>query len=335
MMAARDPSVRVDASHFTPYIIPPTIPAEIASLSTTDQPMFTSPALDFAKHSKELLSIADALAILSDLNVQLSEPIDYLKDMREIAEVEDLAQAASALKDKVLAEAVDRALHKFNLLTKPPAKKRHSLKGSEMRGQRPNINSVPSSIPYQNLSTHSFDPTLSAEQRAYYHYLRGYIYLCSTQYNKLAEDNLSSALKLDPSNAEAWRCMGLSYFRKKDLPNARRCFDRAIELKRNEKTLYELSVMIRQTLPEDMEKLELQLEESVSFTKELMDANVQNIKAWEEYAEALADFAQARRLDAMLVAVAENEIRKIRIFAQDFPRLLMDGVSSGPVAENN
>ncbi|OUM67288.1 hypothetical protein PIROE2DRAFT_5352 [Piromyces sp. E2] len=58
--------------------------------------------------------------------------------------------------------------------------------------------------PYQlHLSHHNFDPTLSNEQKAYYHYLRGYLYNIFDYYHHLAEKNLSMAIKLNPYLSEA------------------------------------------------------------------------------------------------------------------------------------
>jgi len=65
-----------------------------------------------------------------------------------------------------------------------------------------------------HISNHSFDPTLSNEQKAYYHYLRGYLYNILDHYHYLAEKNLSMAVKLDPNLSEAWSELAECYLKK-------------------------------------------------------------------------------------------------------------------------
>lgn len=65
-----------------------------------------------------------------------------------------------------------------------------------------------------HLSNHSFDPTLSNEQKAYYYYLRGYLYNILDYYHYLAEKNLSMAIKLDPNLSEAWSELAECYLKK-------------------------------------------------------------------------------------------------------------------------
>ncbi len=64
------------------------------------------------------------------------------------------------------------------------------------------------------LSNHNFDPTLSNEQKAFYHYLRGHLYNIFDYYHYLAEKNLSTAIKLDPNLSEAWSELAECYLKK-------------------------------------------------------------------------------------------------------------------------
>jgi hypothetical protein len=75
-------------------------------------PVFTTPQLDFESHSQELLAIADDLYRLRNrLWRELRDPgmeVHVLLHLR---------------KDRLQA-ALDKALCRFNVLTKPPAKKK-------------------------------------------------------------------------------------------------------------------------------------------------------------------------------------------------------------------
>ncbi|GMN38693.1 hypothetical protein TIFTF001_007918 [Ficus carica] len=61
-------------------------------------------------------------------------------------------------------------------------------------------------------------------QRATYEYLRGKILDVFSDYRKEAEDHLSKAVKLNPSLADAWLCLGNCIWKKGDLSAAKNCF---------------------------------------------------------------------------------------------------------------
>lgn len=49
------------------------------------------------------------------------------------------------------------------------------------------------------------------------------------EYSKSAEENLSKAIKLLPSKYEAWDALGHVYWKKRDLPLAKKCFEGSLE----------------------------------------------------------------------------------------------------------
>ncbi|PON68444.1 N-terminal acetyltransferase A, auxiliary subunit [Parasponia andersonii] len=65
-------------------------------------------------------------------------------------------------------------------------------------------------------------------QRAMYEYLRGKILDVFSDYRKEAEDHLSKAVKLNPSLADAWLCLGNCIWKKGDLSAAKNCFTLAL-----------------------------------------------------------------------------------------------------------
>jgi len=87
-----------------------------------------------------------------------------------------------------------------------------------------------------HLSNHMFDPTLSNEQKAYYHYLRGYLYNIFDYYHYLAEKNLSMAVKLNPSLFEAWSGLAECYLKKNLLK--KKTFNNSTDSYQNNINLY-------------------------------------------------------------------------------------------------
>ncbi|KAF5764145.1 putative tetratricopeptide-like helical domain superfamily [Helianthus annuus] len=84
-----------------------------------------------------------------------------------------------------------------------------------------------------------------ATQRATYEYLRGKILDVFPEYSKKAEDHLSKAVKLNPSLADAWLCLGNCIWKKGDLPATRNCFTLALSKGPNKRILSQLSMLER------------------------------------------------------------------------------------------
>ncbi|KAK9064580.1 hypothetical protein SSX86_015962 [Deinandra increscens subsp. villosa] len=82
-------------------------------------------------------------------------------------------------------------------------------------------------------------------QRATYEYLKGKILDVFPEYSKKAEDHLSKAVKLNPSLADAWLCLGNCIWKKGDLTATRNCFTLALSKGPNKKILSQLSMLER------------------------------------------------------------------------------------------
>lgn len=64
--------------------------------------------------------------------------------------------------------------------------------------------------------------------RAYYFYLVGKTYNVEGEYNAKAEENLSKAVKLNPSLIDGWNHLGDTYFKKGNYYEAKNCFANAL-----------------------------------------------------------------------------------------------------------
>ncbi|KAG6757700.1 hypothetical protein POTOM_038022 [Populus tomentosa] len=107
----------------------------------------------------------------------------------------------------------------------------------------------------------------SPVQRATYEYLRGKLLDVVPEYNKEAEDHLSKAVKLNPSLADAWLCLGNCIWKKGDLPSAKNCFNLALSKGANKKIL--CSENQAQTV-----------EESIQHAKDAITLDVKDGNSW-------------------------------------------------------
>ncbi|XP_041012771.1 tetratricopeptide repeat protein 5-like isoform X3 [Juglans microcarpa x Juglans regia] len=89
-------------------------------------------------------------------------------------------------------------------------------------------------------------------QRAAYEYLRGKILDVFPDYRKEAEDHLSKAVKLNPSLADAWLCLGNCIWKKEDLSAAKNCFNLALSKGPNKKILCQLSMLERRMAQDNL-----------------------------------------------------------------------------------
>lgn len=68
----------------------------------------------------------------------------------------------------------------------------------------------------------------SNNNRAKYYFLKGKALNILDDYDKLAEEYLSKALKLDPNQIECWNELGECYWKKSDSEEAKNCFTAAL-----------------------------------------------------------------------------------------------------------
>ncbi|XVE84909.1 hypothetical protein DITRI_Ditri17bG0049300 [Diplodiscus trichospermus] len=116
-------------------------------------------------------------------------------------------------------------------------------------------------------------------QRATYEYLRGKILDVLPDYRKEAEDHLSKAVKLNPSLADAWLCLGNFIWKKGDLPSAKNCFNLALSKGPNKKILCQLS-MLERRMAQDVENQAEMVEESIQHAKDAITLDVKDGNSW-------------------------------------------------------
>ncbi|KAA8532609.1 hypothetical protein F0562_032575 [Nyssa sinensis] len=119
----------------------------------------------------------------------------------------------------------------------------------------------------------------SPMQRATYEYLRGKILDAFPDYRKEAEDHLSKAVKLNPSLADAWLCLGNCIWKKGDLPSAKNCFTLALSKGPNKSILCQLSMLERRMAQGAENKAEI-VEESIQHAKEAITLDVKDGNSW-------------------------------------------------------
>ena len=86
----------------------------------------------------------------------------------------------------------------------------------------------------------------SKKQKAEHLYLKGKCMDFLPEYTKQAEENLSKSIKLMPTKQEAWDALGHVFWKKRDLEQARKCFEGSLEQNENNKVaLRNLSMVVR------------------------------------------------------------------------------------------
>ncbi|KAH7571030.1 hypothetical protein JRO89_XS05G0242300 [Xanthoceras sorbifolium] len=123
-------------------------------------------------------------------------------------------------------------------------------------------------------------------QRATYEYLKGKILDVVPDYRKEAEDHLSKAVKLNPSLADAWLCLGICIWKKGDLPAAKNCFNLALSKGPNKKILCQLSMLERSMaqgkkfliLPLSRKIVSCSQDQSAENRAEIVEESIQHAK---------------------------------------------------------
>lgn len=189
------------------------LPELISSFCASEETI-TTPTLDFHSHSAQLIALVDQLVDLRD-----TYPVKASAFGLPLAE-----------KNTVLLKCCFQALVQLNKLTRPPAKrtrapaKPHTILYTEH---------IIEEIDIDKVSVHSFDPTLSQNQKATYLYIRGRLLNVFDGYHQGAENNLAKSVKFNPSFIGAWNELGECYYKKGDLESSRKCFQWANSVVKN------------------------------------------------------------------------------------------------------
>ncbi|XP_020205995.1 tetratricopeptide repeat protein 5 isoform X1 [Cajanus cajan] len=119
----------------------------------------------------------------------------------------------------------------------------------------------------------------SPMQRATFEYLRGKMLDVFPDYRKEAEDHLSKAVKLNPSLADAWLCLGNCIWKKGDLTAAKNCLSLALDKGPNKKILCQLS-MLKRKMSQGAENQAELVDESIQHAKEAITLDVKDGNSW-------------------------------------------------------
>ncbi|CAN0877021.1 Tetratricopeptide repeat protein 5, partial [Linum grandiflorum] len=133
----------------------------------------------------------------------------------------------------------------------------------------------------------------SSSQRALYEYLRGKALDVFPNYRKEAEDHLSKAVKLNPSLADAWLCLGNTIWKKGDLTSAKNCFNLALSKGPNKKILCLLSMLERKMAQGAQNQAEI-VDESIQHAKDAIGLDVKDGNSWCKILGDLGGFTIAR-----------------------------------------
>jgi tetratricopeptide (TPR) repeat protein len=119
----------------------------------------------------------------------------------------------------------------------------------------------------------------SRTDRAQVAYIRGRAKDVFEQYSSESEQLLSSAVKLESTNIDAWNALGHCVWKKGDLLCAKDCFEGSLEQKKNKEALRQLSMILRQ-LRADQDGKTHNIKKSVTYAKEAVSLDVNDGTSW-------------------------------------------------------
>lgn len=119
----------------------------------------------------------------------------------------------------------------------------------------------------------------SSEKTAQCLFLRGKALNVLPDYDPMAKDALTRAVKMNPKLVEAWNCLGECYWKNGEVEAARNCFVGALNHAKNKESLRNLSMVLRQIGKDQSEKVE-NVKLSVEKAKEAVQCDVKDGTSW-------------------------------------------------------
>ncbi|XP_033992684.1 tetratricopeptide repeat protein 5 [Trematomus bernacchii] len=102
----------------------------------------------------------------------------------------------------------------------------------------------------------------------------------SPDFNAVAEECLSRAVKLEPGLVEGWNTLGEQYWKKGDLTGAKNCFTGALQQSRNKVSLRNLSMVLRQVPTVNSDVHNKHVMDSVVLAREAVQLDVTDGTSW-------------------------------------------------------
>jgi tetratricopeptide (TPR) repeat protein len=131
------------------------------------------------------------------------------------------------------------------------------------------------------LDTKPIEFVQNKKEKADLLYLRGKSLDYLPEYSKGAEEFLSKAIKLLPSKYEAWDALGHTYWKKRDLPGARKCFEGSLEQNQNNKdALRHLSMVLRMIDEPNAEIKRKNYQDSIQLANKSVALDLGDSQSW-------------------------------------------------------
>ncbi|XP_014255434.1 tetratricopeptide repeat protein 5-like [Cimex lectularius] len=118
------------------------------------------------------------------------------------------------------------------------------------------------------------------ESKVEYWLLVGQIFNLSPNFVTKSIDALSKAVKLDPKRISTWNLLGEAYCNNSEQVLAEKCFENALEQKRNVVSLRNLSILSRKRSEGDCKKRKESAEKGIALAKEAVSLNLKDGTSW-------------------------------------------------------
>jgi len=131
------------------------------------------------------------------------------------------------------------------------------------------------------LDTKPIEFVQNKKEKADLLYLRGKSLDYLPEYSKGAEEFLSKSIKLLPSKYEAWDALGHTYWKKRDLAGAKKCFEGSLEQNENNKdALRHLSMVLRMIDEPNAETKKRNYQESIQLANKAVSLDLGDSQSW-------------------------------------------------------
>lgn len=137
------------------------------------------------------------------------------------------------------------------------------------------------------LDTQQIELEKNKKNKADFLYLRGKCMDFLPEYTKQAEENLSKSIKLMPTKTEAWTALAHVYWKKRDIEQAKKCFEGSLELDGDNKVaLTNLSMVYRMLTNSisgeilDADEKKKNFSHSIKLAKQAIALDMKDSNSW-------------------------------------------------------
>lgn len=131
------------------------------------------------------------------------------------------------------------------------------------------------------LDTKPIEFVQNKKEKADLLFLRGKALDYLPEYSKGAEEFLSKAIKLLPSKYEAWDALGHTYWKKRDLAQAKKCFEGSLENNdKNKDALRHLSMVLRMIDEPNPDQKKMNYVDSIQLANKAVYLDLGDSQSW-------------------------------------------------------